>query len=112
MTDRQLRIPVIAHPLRAVIYARFSTDMQRDASIGDQIPSCREHAVRLGLDVIGVCSDKAVSGAIRALAANGHFSPSLSNQVWPVSLPKRSHGARRQLDPFALDRSTGAAPEL
>lgn len=39
----------MTQPLRAVIYARFSTDMQRDASIDDQIRSCREHAVRQGL---------------------------------------------------------------
>ncbi|MFD2741665.1 recombinase family protein [Sulfitobacter aestuarii] len=63
MADRQLRIPVMTHPLRTVIYARFSTDMQRDASIEDQIRSCREHAERQGLDVVDVYSDKAVSGA-------------------------------------------------
>ncbi|MFD0860528.1 recombinase family protein [Roseovarius aquimarinus] len=49
--------------LRAVIYARFSTDMQRDASIADQIRSCREHAARQGIDVVEVYSDKAASGA-------------------------------------------------
>lgn len=53
----------MTQPLRAVIYARFSTDMQRDASIDDQIRSCREHAARQGLDVVEVYSDKAVSGA-------------------------------------------------
>ncbi|QCO57846.1 recombinase family protein (plasmid) [Pseudorhodobacter turbinis] len=53
----------MTQPLRAVIYARFSTDMQRDASIDDQIRSCREHAKRQGLNVIEVYSDKAISGA-------------------------------------------------
>ncbi len=53
----------MTQPLRAVIYARFSTDMQRDASIEDQIRSCREHAARQGLEVIDVYSDKAISGA-------------------------------------------------
>ncbi len=53
----------MTQPLRAVIYARFSTDMQRDASIDDQIRSCREHAKRQGLDVIEVYSDRAISGA-------------------------------------------------
>ena len=53
----------MTQPLRAVIYARFSTDMQRDASIDDQIRSCREHAVRQGLEVVEVYSDKAISGA-------------------------------------------------
>ena len=49
--------------LRAAIYARFSTDMQRDASIEDQIRSCREYAARQGLNVIETYSDRAVSGA-------------------------------------------------
>lgn len=49
--------------LRAVIYARFSTDMQRDASIEDQIRSCREYATRQGLKVVEAYSDRAVSGA-------------------------------------------------
>ena len=50
-------------PLRAVIYARFSTDMQRDASIDDQIRTCRDYAKRQGLEVVEVFSDKATSGA-------------------------------------------------
>ncbi|WP_376871008.1 recombinase family protein [Albirhodobacter sp. R86504] len=53
----------MTQPLRSVIYARFSTDMQRDASIEDQIRSCREHAARQGLEVVDVYSDKAISGA-------------------------------------------------
>lgn len=49
--------------LRAVIYARFSTDMQSDASIDDQIRSCRDYATRQGLTVVGTYSDRAMSGA-------------------------------------------------
>jgi DNA invertase Pin-like site-specific DNA recombinase len=49
--------------LRAVIYARFSTDMQRDASIEDQVRSCRDYAVRHELKVVDVYSDRALSGA-------------------------------------------------
>ena len=49
--------------LRAVIYTRFSTDMQRDASIEDQIRTCREYAARQVLQVVEVYSDRAVSGA-------------------------------------------------
>jgi DNA invertase Pin-like site-specific DNA recombinase len=53
----------MAGELRAAIYARFSTDMQRDASIDDQIRSCREYAARQGLKVVETYSDRAVSGA-------------------------------------------------
>ena len=49
--------------LRAAIYARFSSDLQRDASIEDQIRSCREYAARQGLKVVETYSDRAISGA-------------------------------------------------
>ena len=49
--------------LRAVIYARFSSDLQRDASIEDQNRACRDLAARLGLEVVETYSDRAISGA-------------------------------------------------
>ncbi|KRW93060.1 recombinase family protein [Paracoccus sp. MKU1] len=49
--------------LRAAIYARFSSDLQRDASIEDQIRACRDYAAHQGLEVVEVYSDRAISGA-------------------------------------------------
>jgi DNA invertase Pin-like site-specific DNA recombinase len=49
--------------MRAVIYARFSTELQSVASIDDQARLCRERATALGLTVVAVHSDRAVSGA-------------------------------------------------
>ena len=49
--------------LRTAIYARYSTDLQRDASLDDQIRACREFAGRQGLDVVEVYTDRATSGA-------------------------------------------------
>ncbi|WP_090748431.1 recombinase family protein [Paracoccus tibetensis] len=49
--------------LRAVIYARFSSDLQRDASIKDQIRSCADYATRQGMEIVGRYSDRATSGA-------------------------------------------------
>jgi DNA invertase Pin-like site-specific DNA recombinase len=63
---------------RAAIYARFSTDMQRDSSIEDQIRSCREYATRQGLTVVDTYADRAVSGAslmradMQKLLRDGH----------------------------------------
>ncbi|WP_226689384.1 recombinase family protein [Ruegeria arenilitoris] len=48
---------------RVAIYARFSSQMQRDASIDDQMRLCRERAEREGWTVIDAYSDRAVSGA-------------------------------------------------
>ncbi len=47
---------------RAAIYARFSTDLQSDRSIDDQIALCRDYAKKQGYRVIRTYDDKARSG--------------------------------------------------
>jgi DNA invertase Pin-like site-specific DNA recombinase len=68
--------------MKAAIYARYSSDNQREAPIEDQIRLCRERAERDGWAVIGAYTDHAISGAslirpgIQALlsdAAQGKF---------------------------------------
>lgn len=49
--------------LRAVIYARYSSDLQSAASIEDQIRLCRERATRAGWQITGSYEDAATSGA-------------------------------------------------
>lgn len=49
--------------MRVAIYARYSSDNQRDASIADQLRICRLHADREGWDIIEEYSDHAISGA-------------------------------------------------
>ena len=48
---------------RAVIYARFSTELQNEKSTDDQIALCHAHAARQDLNVVGIYEDKARSGA-------------------------------------------------
>ena len=48
---------------RTVIYARFSTELQHERSIDDQIDLCRTHAERNDLEIVGVYEDRARSGA-------------------------------------------------
>ncbi|MER8761986.1 MULTISPECIES: recombinase family protein [unclassified Mesorhizobium] len=48
---------------RAAIYARYSTDLQSERSIADQVTLCRAYAVREGYDVVKEYSDAAKSGA-------------------------------------------------
>ena len=48
---------------RIAIYARFSSQMQSEASIEDQLRICRERAEREGWTVSDIFSDMAVSGA-------------------------------------------------
>jgi site-specific DNA recombinase len=54
--------------MRCAIYARYSSDLQRESSIEDQIRKCREFAERRGWTVLDeyVRSDNAISGAALA----------------------------------------------
>ena len=49
--------------MKVAIYARYSSDNQRDASIADQLRICREFAVRQGWTVVHEFTDHAISGA-------------------------------------------------
>lgn len=48
--------------MRVAIYARFSTDKQKEASIEDQIRSCERTAAQLGLVVSHRFEDRGISG--------------------------------------------------
>lgn len=48
---------------RAAIYARYSSDLQRDASIDDQLRVCRQLIAREGWNEGEVYTDAAISGA-------------------------------------------------
>ena len=49
--------------LKVAIYARYSSDNQRDASIADQFRMCRLHAEKQGWHIVEEYSDHAISGA-------------------------------------------------
>lgn len=49
--------------MKAAIYARYSSDLQTEKSIIDQIALCRTYAEREGLTVIETFEDRALSGA-------------------------------------------------
>jgi site-specific DNA recombinase len=48
---------------RCIVYARFSSDLQRDQSIDDQVRVCRARADREGWTVVDVLPDYATSGS-------------------------------------------------
>ena len=49
--------------MRAVIYARYSSDNQREASIEDQVRLCKERVVGEGWNLVQVFRDAAISGS-------------------------------------------------
>jgi hypothetical protein len=58
---------------RAAIYAGYSTDLQNDRSVEDQIELCKAHAARLGVAVVEEYSDRAKPGR-RCLGGQGSRS--------------------------------------
>ena len=46
----------------AVVYARYSSHSQRDASIDQQLATCRAFAQRGGIDIVDVYTDRALTG--------------------------------------------------
>jgi site-specific DNA recombinase len=53
-------------PKRCAIYARYSSEKQRESSVDDQIRKCREYAARQGWIIVEdyVRNDQAISGAM------------------------------------------------
>jgi site-specific DNA recombinase len=49
--------------MKVALYARYSSDSQRDASIADQLRACRSHADKQGWQIVEEYTDHAVSGA-------------------------------------------------
>ena len=49
--------------MKVALYARYSSDNQRDASIEDQLRLCRLHAEKQGWTVVDSYTDRAISGA-------------------------------------------------
>ena len=47
--------------MNAVIYARYSSDNQREESIEGQLRECREYAERNGMNVVSTYIDRALS---------------------------------------------------
>jgi site-specific DNA recombinase len=79
---------------RVALYARYSSDNQRDASIEDQLRLCRDYAGRQNWTIVESYADRAVSGAslirvgIQALmsdAQHGRFDVVLAEALDRIS---------------------------
>ena len=47
---------------KAVIYARYSSDAQRDASIDQQVKICQKYAEDMDMEVLRIYDDRALTG--------------------------------------------------
>lgn len=94
--------------MKAAIYARFSSDLQNERSIDDQVALCRLYAERHGLTVAGIYDDRAVSGASTVArtgwrrlmqdAAGRRFDIVLAEDIDRISRDEADwHDARKRL---------------
>ena len=65
--------------MKAVIYARFSSDRQNEASIEAQVRECQEYAARRGLCVLRVYADEAISGKGERTASRKQYQQMLAD---------------------------------
>lgn len=93
-------------PKRCVIYARYSSEMQRESSVEDQIRKCREYAARQGWVVVEdyVRYDQAISGtmfeqrtALQSLIASAEQKPLPFDLLLVDSTSRLARNAEDQL---------------
>ena len=72
--------------MRAVIYARYSSDLQSEASIADQVEVCRRYAVERGWTITQTYTDAAISGASRFRPAFQNLLNDASRKVFDIVL--------------------------
>jgi site-specific DNA recombinase len=89
---------------RATIYARFSSDRQRDRSIDDQVALCHALAARNGWRVVEIYTDYAVSGS------TVHRRPEFSRMM--ADAEDRLFDVLIAEDIDRLARGEGDAPKL
>ena len=102
---------------RAAVYARYSTDLQKDQSIEDQIAVCRAYAERHGYYVVEVFEDRAASGAsihgrpgihkLIQAANNKQFEAVVSENLSRIGRDQEDrHGIRKRLNFQGVDLIT------
>jgi site-specific DNA recombinase len=87
--------------LKVAIYARYSSDNQREASIADQLRVCREFAARHGWTVVQEFTDHAISGATLLRSGFQRLMRDALNQRFDVVLAEA-------LDRFSRDQEDTA----
>jgi DNA invertase Pin-like site-specific DNA recombinase len=73
---------------RVAIFARYSSDQQRDASIEDQLRVCRTYAERAGWTIAGEYADHALSGATTNRPDFKKLDAAIRDGSWTSFWPK------------------------
>lgn len=83
--------------MKAVIYARYSSDNQREESIDAQVRACQAYCARQGIDVVGVYVDQ-------ALTATSDSRPDFQRMVRESAGAEWNAVVVHKLDRFARNR--------
>lgn len=86
---------------KAVIYTRYSSSAQRDASIEQQIRACQEYARQHGLKIVEIYEDRALTGTNDKRPGFQRMIRDSANRQWKYVLVY-------SLDRFARDRYDSA----
>ena len=94
--------------MRAAIYARYSSDLQRDASIEDQVRLCKARIKEQGWTLSATYTDRAQSGASRLRSGYQKLLEDARKDSSTSPSPRLSTGCRatRRTPP----RSTSSSP--
>ena len=87
--------------MNAVIYARYSSDNQREESIEGQLRECREYAEHNGMTVVGTYIDRALSAKTADRPEFQHMIKDSAKELFEVVLVWK-------LDRFSRDRYDSA----
>ena len=86
---------------RAVIYARYSSHSQRDASIEQQVAACHRFADRQDIEIIEIYEDRAITGTNDRRPGFQKMIKDTERQNWQYVIVYT-------LDRFARDRYASA----
>ena len=101
--------------MTAVIYARYSSDSQREASIEGQLRDCKDYAEKNGITVVGTYIDRAYSAKTDDRPEFQHMIKDSAKKIFDVVLVwKLDRFARNRFDAvnykYQLEKNGGAAP--
>src|SRR5436305_9637473 len=107
--------------MRAALYARFSSDLQSERSIHDQLALCREIASRQVCRIVATFHDSGISGtstanrpgfqALMAAAASGQFDGIIIEDIDRFARDQADwHAARKRLDFLGVKIITALGP--
>ena len=87
--------------MNAVIYARYSSDSQREESIEGQLRECREYAERNNMTIVGTYIDRALSAKTADRPEFQHMIKDSAKELFEIVLVWK-------LDRFSRDRYDSA----